>query len=172
MPAVAVAFALAIVTLPILIFLKFTANALAGLDKHASTSFTGLFLMALIPDLLIVVIAVAVCWSAYLTCEITLTNRRLVFRSGLLSRRSGELPLENIESVFISEPLFGRLLGYGTVTVTTVGGQTMPFQFIRTPRRFYALLKEAANATKTLGPSATKVATSAPNDDSRYMPQG
>lgn len=43
--------------------------------------------------------------------------------TGFLNKISGELPLENVESIYIAEPLFGRILGYGTVAVTSVGAQ-------------------------------------------------
>jgi uncharacterized membrane protein YdbT with pleckstrin-like domain len=43
--------------------------------------------------------------------EITLTNKRLIYRTGFLARAAGELPLENVDAIFIFEPLLGRLLG-------------------------------------------------------------
>jgi uncharacterized membrane protein YdbT with pleckstrin-like domain len=72
-----------------------------------------LFLWALVPDFVIVAGLLLGAWFTYLKSEVTLTDRRLVFRTGYLSRRSGEVPLENVESIYISEPLIGRMCGYG-----------------------------------------------------------
>jgi uncharacterized membrane protein YdbT with pleckstrin-like domain len=73
--------------------------------------------------LYLLVIALAVPWLmacllsflstllAYLKSEITLTNQRLLFKTGFVMCVSGELPLENIETIFLVEPLWGRILG-------------------------------------------------------------
>src|ERR1035441_7773089 len=77
-----------------------------------------IWLLPLVPYLVVVLGLLLGMWFSYLKSEVTLTNRRFVFRTGFLSRRSGELPLENVESIYISEPLLGRMSGYGTVMVT------------------------------------------------------
>jgi uncharacterized membrane protein YdbT with pleckstrin-like domain len=166
-PVAVVAFALSVLTLPVLFLLNGLNHALKELNPHGASNVPLMF-MLLVPDFLIVAVVLAVVWAAYGSCEITLTNRRIVFRTGLITRHSGELPLENAESVFVSEGALGRLLGFGTVTVTSVGGQSLPFQFLRNPQRFSNLLKEAIAAAKR--PSAV-VTTAPPADDSRYMPK-
>jgi hypothetical protein len=74
-----------------------------------------IWLLALVPYFMVVLGLVLGTWFSYWKSEITLMDRRLVFHTGFLSRRSGELPLENVESIYISEPLLGRVCGYGTV---------------------------------------------------------
>jgi hypothetical protein len=103
-----------------------------------------------------------------------LTDRRLVFRTGFLSRRSGELPLENIESIYISEPFLGRLCGYGTVTVTTVGGAHFRLWFIGSPQSFHARLQKAVLDAKNCSrgrPKPPDGRPPPPDDDSRYRPK-
>ena len=69
-------------------------------------------------------------WITYSKSQITLTDRRLLFRTGFIMRVSGELPLANIEAIFLIEPLLGRIFGFGTVGVTSVGGASLPLRFI------------------------------------------
>jgi uncharacterized membrane protein YdbT with pleckstrin-like domain len=85
---------------------------------------------------------------AYLNSQIMLTNKRLIYRTGFLARAAGELPLENVEAMFISEPLLGRLLSYGTVAVSTLGGLQFPLRFIGKPQVFHAVLQGAVADAK------------------------
>jgi len=102
--------------------------------------------------------------------KITLTNKRLLYRTGILARKAGEIPLENVEGIFISEPFLGRLFGYGTVAVTTLGGQRYILARLPRPQTFLDLLQKAvANAKATGSPSPKAVPP--PQDDSRYMPR-
>jgi hypothetical protein len=107
--------------------------------------------------------------AAYLNCQIILTNKRLIYRTGFLVRAAGELPLENVDAIFILEPLLGRLLGYGTVTVSSLGGLRLPFQYLGKPHLFHAALQRAVAQAKSPARPATKLSP-APQDDSRYMP--
>jgi len=108
--------------------------------------------------------------TAYLHSQIILTNKRLIYRTGFLARAAGELPMENVEAMFILEPLLGRLFGYGTVSVSSLGGLHLLLQYIGKPHVFHAALQRAVAAAKSssrLGPKAPLQ----PNDDARYMPK-
>jgi uncharacterized membrane protein YdbT with pleckstrin-like domain len=50
-----------------------------------------------------------------------LTNRRVIFKTGLLRRDTAEMPLGSIETVTIHQTMWGRLMGYGTVKITGRG---------------------------------------------------
>ncbi|MGE0860771.1 MAG: PH domain-containing protein [Gammaproteobacteria bacterium] len=50
-----------------------------------------------------------------------LTNKRVIFKRGIISRRTDEMKLRSIETVEIEQGVFGRLLDYGTVVVTGRG---------------------------------------------------
>lgn len=52
-----------------------------------------------------------------------LTNERIVVRSGLVSRSSIEIPLENINHVRFSQGVVERLLGYGDVLIESASEQ-------------------------------------------------
>jgi hypothetical protein len=78
--------------------------------------------------------------------------------------------LENVEGLFIIEPLLGRLLGYGTVAVSTLGGLRLPLQYLSKPHVFHAVLQKAVASAKAGGRPAQKVPVPQ-SDDSRYMPK-
>jgi uncharacterized membrane protein YdbT with pleckstrin-like domain len=110
---------------------------------------------------------------AYAKSDICLTDRRLILRSGFLSRSSGEIPLENVESTFLTEPLFGRMFGFGSITVTTIGGGTVRLGLIESPQGFYVSLQSAVLKIKGRGAQYMKPPQDqyAMQDDSRYMPK-
>jgi uncharacterized membrane protein YdbT with pleckstrin-like domain len=130
-------------SLPVIFLVHGLFNAMRRMGAPANPNLNLIWFSALVPYLLIVLGLLLLTWLTHSKSEVTLTNRRLLYRTGFLSRRSGELPLENVESIFISEPLLGRLCGFGTVTVTTVGGATFPLSFIGAPQSFHSTLQKA-----------------------------
>jgi uncharacterized membrane protein YdbT with pleckstrin-like domain len=68
--------------------------------------------------------------------EMAVTNKRVIVKSGLATRRTIELLLSRIESIAVEEPAVGRLLGYGTVIVRGTGGTPEVFPQIAHPLAF------------------------------------
>ena len=56
------------------------------------------------------------------TDEFVITNKRIICKTGIFSRRTLEMNLNKIESVNIDQSIFGRMLGYGTITIIGTGG--------------------------------------------------
>ncbi len=69
----------------------------------------------------------------WLATEVGVSNRRVLIKTGLISRRSIEVLLQKVESIGVDESLFGRVLGYGTVTVRGTGGTFEAFDKIAHP---------------------------------------
>jgi hypothetical protein len=67
--------------------------------------------------------------------------------------------------------IIGRLCGYGTVAVTSVGGMTFPLRCLRSPQIFHTTLQKAVNDAKKPALPASKFPTQPPDDDSRFMPK-
>ena len=67
-----------------------------------------------------------------------LTNKRVIVKTGLASRRTIEMLLSRIESVVVEEPAMGRVLGYGTVIIRGTGGTPETFEKIAHPLEFRA----------------------------------
>lgn len=68
--------------------------------------------------------------------EMAVTNRRVVIKTGLVSRKTIEMLLNKVESIEVSETTFGRLLGYGTIVVIGTGGTSDPFRQVGHPLEF------------------------------------
>ena len=65
--------------------------------------------------------------------EFAVTNKRVIYRKGIVSVASDELFLDKIESVLVKQGLLGRWLGYGSVSVRGTGGSWEPVPDIADP---------------------------------------
>jgi uncharacterized membrane protein YdbT with pleckstrin-like domain len=74
--------------------------------------------------------------------EMAVTNRRVIVKTGLVSRRTIEMLLNKVESIEVSETTMGRLLGYGAIVVVGTGGSTEPFRNIAHPLTFRSRLQQ------------------------------
>jgi uncharacterized membrane protein YdbT with pleckstrin-like domain len=70
------------------------------------------------------------------TSEFAVTNKRVLIKVGWIRRHSLELLLSKVEGIGVDQGLFGRWLGYGTITVTGTGGTKEPFRSISDPLSF------------------------------------
>lgn len=62
---------------------------------------------------------VLVPWLRWWTTTYTITNRRLITRRGILNKIGTDLPLNRIHEVSIDRSLLDRMLGCGTLDVST-----------------------------------------------------
>ena len=62
-----------------------------------------------------------------------ITDKRIVYKKGIIARHTNEIRLEAIETVDVSQSILGRLLGYGTVNVTGKGDSIISFDDIDEP---------------------------------------
>jgi hypothetical protein len=74
--------------------------------------------------------------------EMAVTNKRVLVKVGLMSRRTIEIMLSKIESVRVDQSLMARMLGYGTIVVRGVGGTPEPFPDIAHPLEFRRQVQE------------------------------
>ncbi len=80
--------------------------------------------------------------------EFGVTTKRVVIKTGVLHRRTLELILQKIESIDIEQSILGRLLGYGTLTITGLGGSSRPYRNIARPMVFRMHVQRAIEALK------------------------
>lgn len=67
--------------------------------------------------------------------EYVVTNKRVILKSGILSRDALELMLNKCEGLRINQSVMGRICGFGSILVTT-GGVTNTFRFVANPMKF------------------------------------
>jgi len=72
-------------------------------------------------------------WFDQWVTEIAVTNRRVIYKHGFVSRTTAEMLMDKIESVRIDQSILGRMLGYGKVTILGTGTSTESFGRIDAP---------------------------------------
>ena len=72
----------------------------------------------------------------YVTTEFAVTDKRVLAKYGLIRRELLETLLSKIEAIGITQSVGGRLLGYGTVTITGTGGTRETLPMIAAPLDF------------------------------------
>ncbi len=70
---------------------------------------------------------------AYQTTELGVTNKRMIVKVGFVRRRTLELLLRQVEALSVDQTLGGRMLGYGTITLSGTGGVREIFHRVREP---------------------------------------
>ncbi|WP_306541308.1 PH domain-containing protein [Dysgonomonas sp.] len=63
------------------------------------------------------------------------TNKRVVLKTGVVSRRAIDLVLAKCEGLHIKQSVLGRIFNFGTITVTT-GGASSSYPYIADPLAF------------------------------------
>ena len=72
-------------------------------------------------------------WLKLRFTEMGVTNKRVILKTGIVSRHSEEMKISSIETVEIEQGILGRLLGFGTVKVTGKGISDLVFTRINDP---------------------------------------
>jgi uncharacterized membrane protein YdbT with pleckstrin-like domain len=101
-------------------------NAIAGLSSTLLCFLAVGFMLASIFLSIAAIIYIS-------TTEFAITNRRVIAKRGFIRRRTLELFLSKVESVRVHQGIMGRILNFGTVTVTGTGGTRESFNAIQNP---------------------------------------
>ena len=102
----------------------------AGVAGYVS-SFTGgagraqplLVAVIWLAALVVVVLLVVRPFLVWLTTEYTITDRRLITRTGVLNRRGHDIPVPRISDVAYEHGLVDRMLGCGTLVISDASEQ-------------------------------------------------
>jgi heme/copper-type cytochrome/quinol oxidase subunit 1 len=119
-------------------FLLYYAHKQSGIESkelHVMEGGAAVFLISGI----IVILAGMVRRNA---TEMAVTNRRVVIKTGLASRKTIEMLLNKVESIEVSETTAGRMLGYGTIVVIGTGGTPEPFHKVAHPLEFRSQVQQ------------------------------
>lgn len=65
---------------------------------------------------------IAFTWAIYQFSSLTIKTRQVIFRTGMLVRKTVDIPMNKIESIDITQNLPGSLLGFGSLVITGTGG--------------------------------------------------
>ena len=72
----------------------------------------------------------------YKTSEFAVTTKRVIIKVGVFRRRTLELLLRQVEAISVEQTVLGRILGFGSVTLTGTGGVREVFHNISSPLEF------------------------------------
>ena len=129
---------LAMLAGPIILVLVGLIPTIAGMSSLDLRS----FLCFGVPFVLLGAFATAHRILVYFTHECILTNKRIIIKTGVLSRSTFEVLLQKVEGIGMSQSLMGRLLGYGAIAVTGTGGAKQSFTGIQKPVEFQRMVQK------------------------------
>jgi len=82
----------------------------------------------------------------YKSTEIAITNKRVIAKSGFITRNTIELNLPKIESVQVEQNLPGRMFDYGTIIIAGAGTPNLSIPGVASPLKFRVRFMEATES--------------------------
>jgi uncharacterized membrane protein YdbT with pleckstrin-like domain len=74
-------------------------------------------------------------YSKWATTHFVVTNERLIHRTGVVTKKGIEIPLQRVNTVFFSQSVFERIFRHGDIKVESAGQQGMQnFDNVRNPQ--------------------------------------
>ena len=91
-------------------------------------------------------------YGRWLTTHFVITNRRVIFRTGLLTKRGIEIPIDRVNTVYFNQGIFERMVGVGDLLIES-GGESGQQRFtdIRQPDRVQRVLHAEMEARELRG---------------------
>lgn len=88
-----------------------------------SNMFGGTFIrwVVLAGGILILALWAVVPFLRWLTTEYVFTDRRIIVRSGIVTRQGRDMPLAKVNDVSFGVPVMGRILNYGELRIQSAG---------------------------------------------------
>jgi uncharacterized membrane protein YdbT with pleckstrin-like domain len=142
-----------VLVMPLLLCVLFGVPGIALLvasAKNTGESRTSLQSM-MIGGVALLVIALVILIRGILTrnaVQMAVTNKRVIAKVGIVTRRTIDLLLSRVESVGVEESVVGRMLGYGTVVIRGTGGTPESFNKIARPLEFRTQVQQQMDATQ------------------------
>jgi uncharacterized membrane protein YdbT with pleckstrin-like domain len=72
-------------------------------------------------------------WVTYYFSSLTIKKNQVIFRTGMLVRKTTDIPLSKIESIDIQQSVLGSLFQYGNLVITGTGGTRHTISFLAKP---------------------------------------
>jgi uncharacterized membrane protein YdbT with pleckstrin-like domain len=63
-------------------------------------------------------------WFIRWTTEIAVTDKRIIYKRGFITRHTAEMNMDKVASVDVDQSVWGRMLDYGSVRILGTGGAT------------------------------------------------
>jgi|TARA_R110002126_G_scaffold110918_1_gene248332 uncharacterized membrane protein YdbT with pleckstrin-like domain len=72
-------------------------------------------------------------WLTYQFSSLTIKEKQVILRSGILVRQTIDIPLSKIESIDIRQSILGSLFRYGSLLITGTGGTRQWMGYVAKP---------------------------------------
>jgi uncharacterized membrane protein YdbT with pleckstrin-like domain len=82
--------------------------------------------------------------------EFAITNKKVMLKTGVFSRKLVELQLNKSEGLQVSQGILGRLFNFGTIKITS-GGVIERFAFLSNPFEFKKQVNNAVEGSFAIG---------------------
>jgi uncharacterized membrane protein YdbT with pleckstrin-like domain len=79
-------------------------------------------------------------WLRRMSTEIAVTDRRVIYKRGLVRRYTIEINNDKIESVDVDQTVLGRIFNFGTVVIRGTGSVVEPLRNIDDPLHFRSFI--------------------------------
>ncbi len=110
-----------------------------------SRRWMALWIVLVIPTVGITLILVLFEFLRLRSIEQGVTNKRVIYKKGIISRKSEEMKLNSIETVEIDQGIAGRIFGFGDVTVTGRGLSNVVFKSVDDPMAVKRKIESVSN---------------------------
>lgn len=135
-------------------------------------------IVIVVAAVLLVVFLVVVPFVKWRTEHFVLTDRHVFFRAGFFKRREHQIPLGRIQNLEVNVSFWGRILGYGTLTVESAADQPLSFFNVASLPRVQGQLNQLIDDDRTGGAAGGMGERYQPDDtyrgaadDTRRIPQ-
>jgi uncharacterized membrane protein YdbT with pleckstrin-like domain len=75
-------------------------------------------------------------WARRATTELAVTDRRVIYKTGFISRHTREMNRDKVESVDVEQSIAGRIFGFGSILVRGTGSTWEGFAMVADPLDF------------------------------------
>lgn len=84
----------------------------------------------------------------FLTSEVAVTNKRILFRWGVLRQTTCEVLLTRVSSIHIIQDIVGQFMKYGSFVIRGSGGLKQRFPYMCDPLEFQKIVLEMLEKSK------------------------
>jgi uncharacterized membrane protein YdbT with pleckstrin-like domain len=103
--------------------------------------------LVLLPVLGVGLIVWIVGYVHYKTTELAITNKRIIVKTGFISRKTVEINLGKVVSIEVNQSLWGRVFNFGSLLISGAGISQAPIHAISDPMGFRRAFVEAQDMT-------------------------